>query len=477
MRLGDVTVLWTEVATAAAGLYFAWDAVFSSCDPAPVVDGACTSFSGGPHPDRRPPSAEKVAARERLRVALHGNLVAEAPLPPVPRNRRRGRRRRSPATGPECARPGADGRVDGDVTPTLEGRAKAPFGKRGLVILQIGDSHTSADFLTGELRRRLQARYGRGAPGYITAGHPHIGVRSSTLKITASAGWTYKSLQRPDARASEFWLAGYNAIATAAGETMSFASERPQTFDMIEIEAIRQPGGGAIDIKLDGVVETSYDLASAKVEPVVIRLVPERGPTDKVREISITTRATRARSASPASRSTTTAAASPTTASAIRARPSTSSTSSTPGCSRATCAGSIRRSSCCRSAPTRRRTPISTSPPTGELRARDRQDQSGAAWRGHRRDRAPRLCRIARRLPQGEGARKRPAGARRRPRASAPRRARVRPNASGARLRDWPKCARFSARLRTAKGSYIGTGPRSCRRNAARIAGSPPRRS
>jgi lysophospholipase L1-like esterase len=176
----------------------------------------------------------------------------------------------------------------GNVTPTLEGRVKS--GKRGLVILHIGDSHTSADFLTGELRKRLQARYGRGAPGYITAGHPHIGVRSSSLKVTASSGWSYKSLQRPDAAAAEFWLSGYNAVTSSANETMSFVSDQPQQFDTIEIEVVRQPGGGSIDIKLDGAVETTYDLSSSKVEPVVIRLVPTRAPVEKVREIAITTK-------------------------------------------------------------------------------------------------------------------------------------------------------------------------------------------
>ena len=70
---------------------------------------------------------------------------------------------------------------------------------------------------------------------------------------------------------------------------MTFASDRPVNFEMIEIEVLRQPGGGKIDVKLDGVVETSYDLASPKPEPVVIRLLPTRGATERVREISITT--------------------------------------------------------------------------------------------------------------------------------------------------------------------------------------------
>jgi lysophospholipase L1-like esterase len=168
------------------------------------------------------------------------------------------------------------------------GGAAAGTVKRGLSILQIGDSHTSADFLSGELRRRLMGRYGRGGTGYMTAGHPHIGVRSSTMKITASAGWTYKSLQKPDAHPGEFWLSGYDAVATVAGETMTFASDEPHPFDMIEIEAIGQPGGGAIDVKLDGNLATHYDLSASRIEPVVIRVGPH-GQNDKVREVSVTT--------------------------------------------------------------------------------------------------------------------------------------------------------------------------------------------
>ena len=161
--------------------------------------------------------------------------------------------------------------------------------KRGITILQLGDSHTSADFLTGELRRRLQGTYGNGGSGYVTAGRPHIGVLSSTLKIAVSAGWTYQALQRSE-EVGEFWMSGFNTVASAAGETLSFTSERPETFDVIEIEAIRRPGGGTFDIKLDGALEGSFDLAGEKVEPIVVRLVPDKGPTNQVRDITLMTR-------------------------------------------------------------------------------------------------------------------------------------------------------------------------------------------
>jgi lysophospholipase L1-like esterase len=161
--------------------------------------------------------------------------------------------------------------------------------KRPITILQLGDDQTSTDFFTGELRRRLQEAYGNGGSGYVTAGRPHIGVLNATLKISVSPGWTYQALQRSE-EVGEFWMSGFNTVASRHGETLSFVSETPETFDAIEIEAIRRPGGGTFEIKLDGKAERSFDLAGQKVEPIVIRLVPDQGPTNQVREITLTTR-------------------------------------------------------------------------------------------------------------------------------------------------------------------------------------------
>lgn len=170
---------------------------------------------------------------------------------------------------------------------SIDAEVKSAADLRGLTILQIGDSHTAIDQFSGELRRRLQAAYGDGGAGYFAAGKPNIGVRAAPLKISTTAGWTYQSLHAaPDG--TGFLLSGFNALANAPGETMTFTAEAPIAFDRIEIEALREPGGGAIDIRLDGVLESQFALGAAKSEPVVIRLVPER--VDRLREISLTTR-------------------------------------------------------------------------------------------------------------------------------------------------------------------------------------------
>jgi lysophospholipase L1-like esterase len=297
MRIGRASAVAALVLAAAAGAATLYLGPFAGPFAGPGAPEPAGDFKPVIEGERRPlfPEAEPrtvafaVPADAQTAPVRKGAFqVAAAPTEAVPDPSGRAAPDTPAATdSPQSSEPEADD--TGAVTPTLEGRRKRPPGKRSLVILHIGDSHTSADFLTGELRKRLQARYGAAAPGYITAGHPHIGVQTSSLKVTASPGWSYKSLQKPDAVPEEFWLSGYNAIATAPGETMSFVSDRPQVFDTIEIEVTRQPHGGAIDVKLDGVVETSYDLASSKIEPVVIRLQPTRAVTEKVREISIVT--------------------------------------------------------------------------------------------------------------------------------------------------------------------------------------------
>jgi lysophospholipase L1-like esterase len=63
-------------------------------------------------------------------------------------------------------------------------------------IVWYGDSHTAADYLTGAVRRRLEARFGSGGPGFIRVGtspYRHDGVR-----VIRDGKW--KILPEPPAR-------------------------------------------------------------------------------------------------------------------------------------------------------------------------------------------------------------------------------------------------------------------------------------
>jgi lysophospholipase L1-like esterase len=60
-------------------------------------------------------------------------------------------------------------------------------------------------------------------------------------------------------------------------------------FDSIEIEAVRQPHGGTIEVRLDGALESTFDLSAAAVEPIVFRLRPKKQPVGKFRQLEIKT--------------------------------------------------------------------------------------------------------------------------------------------------------------------------------------------
>lgn len=56
-------------------------------------------------------------------------------------------------------------------------------------ILQIGDSHTAGDRITGRLRSALQARFGDGGRGVLPPGVPYAGYAPLQVEVTPS-GWT-----------------------------------------------------------------------------------------------------------------------------------------------------------------------------------------------------------------------------------------------------------------------------------------------
>jgi lysophospholipase L1-like esterase len=138
----------------------------------------------------------------------------------------------------------------------------APPKKRGgLTILQIGDSHTAADYFTGEIRRLLQKRFGNGGPGYLEIGRPHPGVRSAIVNVAVSPGWSYSALQKSDDSA-RYHLSGFDAETKHAGETLKFATAEPVDYDSIEIQTLSGPEHGEIEVSVNDQPPTHYNLKS-----------------------------------------------------------------------------------------------------------------------------------------------------------------------------------------------------------------------
>ena len=160
--------------------------------------------------------------------------------------------------------------------------------RHGVRILQIGDSHTAADFFTGELRRIFQARFGNGGVGYIEPGKPHPGLRHSSLSISASPDWIYTSLQRSQDR-DNFYLSGFNATARARGATLNFSSEQKNPWDQLEIEVLFGPGEGTLLVSIDGQRLFKESLRSERPERRVLRSTPQRGRLLMAQRLSLET--------------------------------------------------------------------------------------------------------------------------------------------------------------------------------------------
>lgn len=91
-------------------------------------------------------------------------------------------------------------------------------------ILQIGDSHTAGDRITGKLRAALQARFGDGGRGVLPPGVPYVGYAPLQVEVTAS-GWT--TTLAPLVGASGYvragvGLAGVQATTVQPGSTLTF---------------------------------------------------------------------------------------------------------------------------------------------------------------------------------------------------------------------------------------------------------------
>lgn len=65
-------------------------------------------------------------------------------------------------------------------------------------VLQFGDSHTAADYWSGQVRRRLQARFGDGGPGWLCPGKPWRGYAHAGVRFTAGQNWVAQSLRTLD---------------------------------------------------------------------------------------------------------------------------------------------------------------------------------------------------------------------------------------------------------------------------------------
>ena len=135
----------------------------------------------------------------------------------------------------------------------------AARGARGkpVHILQIGDSHTAGDAITGAWRDMLQARYGSGGRGVMPPGKPFQGYDPRGVSVDMSPGWAISSIYGAGARdpRGPVGLSGFSLTSTVDGARIGMTTSANQLFDRFVICAIAEPGAGTLAISIGGETE------------------------------------------------------------------------------------------------------------------------------------------------------------------------------------------------------------------------------
>lgn len=133
----------------------------------------------------------------------------------------------------------------------------AGAARRRVRILQIGDSHTAGDQITGAWRAALQARWGNGGRGLLPPGRPYQGYLTKDVTATMSAGWSVAGIFGPvwHAGGPPVGLSGFSMTSTADGATMTLTADRGD-FGRFTVCALAQPGVGTVQLTLGGNGET-----------------------------------------------------------------------------------------------------------------------------------------------------------------------------------------------------------------------------
>ena len=153
-------------------------------------------------------------------------------------------------------------------------QANPPQGKAGgvVTILHYGDSPTTADLITGDVRAQLQRRFGDAGRGYTLIAKPWAWYGHRGVEIS-DHGWKMRTgvgLMREG-----IYGLGGAAFEGQTGAWSNFRlTESEQT--AVDVEYLAKPGGGAFAVEADGqlIVEQTTGAETQATASVHVELPP-----------------------------------------------------------------------------------------------------------------------------------------------------------------------------------------------------------
>ena len=138
--------------------------------------------------------------------------------------------------------------------------AKLAARRRGgasVRVLQIGDSHTAGDQVTGAWRTLLQARYGDAGRGLMAAGRPYQGYLTKGVTAAQSAGWSVSAnfgAAWAGGAGAPVGVSGFSQTSMGDGAGMTLTADRG-TFARFGVCALARPGAGTVTLALGGATQ------------------------------------------------------------------------------------------------------------------------------------------------------------------------------------------------------------------------------
>ena len=131
-------------------------------------------------------------------------------------------------------------------------------------IVHYGDSPTTADLITGDVRALLQARFGNAGHGFILPAKPWAWYQHTAVRVNGS-GWQMVPASHFEAHDGLFGLGGVSFSGGVSAESKIVFEDAAYT--RFEIWFLRQPWGGILTLTADevplGRIDTSGETKTA----------------------------------------------------------------------------------------------------------------------------------------------------------------------------------------------------------------------
>ena len=181
--------------------------------------------------------------------------------------------------------------VPGSMDTFFSALADLDAGEReGLVrVMHWGDSTIAADGITGQVRRRLQARFGDGGPGFLAIEvDPRWGMRPGIVR-SHEGEWSTQTITFAGAAEDRYGLAGTVSTAEGAASVLLAGLRvegRRQLLHRFDVHYQSRPGAGSFELRPGAGSHTRVSAASDAVVDRYVTHSSEAG-TRKLRIASL----------------------------------------------------------------------------------------------------------------------------------------------------------------------------------------------